>query len=70
MEFMKKKFLNKEVQIYPGDTYYKYGIVRDINEGGVVFEITKSNANDYTPGALIFIAWSARLMFELVNCKK
>lgn len=70
MEFMKKKFLDKEVQIYPGDSYSKYGIVRDISEAGVVFEITKSNANDYTPGALVFIAWSARLMFELVNCKK
>lgn len=70
MEFMKEKFLNKEVQIYPGDSYSKYGIVRDISEGGVVFEITKSLSNDYTPGALVFIAWSARLMFELVNCKK
>jgi hypothetical protein len=70
MEFMKEKFLNKEVQIYPGDTYYKYGIVRDINEGGVVFEITRSVANDFTPGALAFVAWSARLIFELVDYKK
>lgn len=70
MEFMKEKFLNKEVQIYPGDTYHKYGIVRDINEAGVVFEITRSTADDYKPGALVFIAWSGRLIFELVNCKK
>ncbi len=70
MEYMKEKFLNKEVQIYPGDTYHKYGIVRDINEGGVVFEITRSTADDYKPGALVFIAWSGRLIFELVNCKK
>lgn len=70
MEVMKEKFLNKEVQIYPGDTYYKYGIVRDINEGGAVFEITRSVANDFIPGALVFVAWSARLIFELVDCKK
>jgi hypothetical protein len=70
MDFMKKKFLNKEVQIYPGDTYYKYGIVRDINEAGAVFEITRTNADNYTCGSLHFISWAANLSFKMVDCKE
>jgi len=67
MDYMKKTYLNKEVQIYPGDTYTKYGIVRDINEQGVVFEITRSHVAHYKVGDLYFIAFSARLAFKLVK---
>lgn len=67
MEYMKKTYLNKEVQIYPGDTNSKYGIVRDINEQGVVFEITRSHVDHYKVGDLYFIAFSARLTFKLVK---
>jgi hypothetical protein len=66
-DYMSKKFLNKQVQLYPNDTYSKFAIVRDINDSGVVFEITKSErASDYIVGSLVFIAYSARLNFTLV----
>lgn len=66
-DFMKKTFLNKEVQIYPGDTYDKYGIVKDINQAGVIFEITKSSAYNFVPGTIRFISWSYNLHFTLVE---
>lgn len=65
-KFMEHEFLGKEVQIYPGDTYKKKGIVRDINSAGVVFEITMTEANNYTVGKLHFISWAANLTFRLV----
>ena len=65
-KYMNDEFLNKEVQIYPGDTYSKQGIVRDINNAGVVFEITKSEAHQYTVGKLYFISWAANLCFKII----
>lgn len=66
--YMKETFLNKEVQIYPGDTYSKFGIVRDINENGVVFEITRSNeTSNYKVGNIYFIAYSNNLTFKLTK---
>lgn len=65
-KYMNDEFLNKEVQIYPGDSYKKKGIVRDINNAGVVFEITMSERSHYTVGKLYFISWSANLCFKLV----
>ena len=65
---MKETYLNKEVQIYPGDTYSKFGIVREINSHGVVFEITRAEhgASQYRPGDLFFISYSNNLTFKLV----
>lgn len=65
--YMTATFLNKEVQIYPGDTQSKFGIVREINENGVVFEITRSNSSTYHKGEIVFIAFSARLAFTLAK---
>ena len=59
---MEDTFLNEQVQIYPGDTHTKYGIVRAINDQGVVFEITVGT-EFYREGDLHFIAYSANLKF-------
>ena len=67
-DYMKKTFLNKEVQIYPGDTYPKYGIVKDINPAGVIFKITESNEKyNFVPGTIRFISWAHNLNFTLVE---
>jgi hypothetical protein len=62
---MIETYLNKEVQIYPGDTYSKFGIVKDISENGVVFEITRSDTPYYRVGDIVFIAYSNNLTFKL-----
>jgi hypothetical protein len=59
-------FLGKEVQIYPGDSYSKFGIITDITEQGVVFKITQaSDRTEYKKGEIVFIAFSSRLTFKL-----
>ena len=61
-----KDFIGKEVQIYPGDTHSKFGIVTDITEQGVVFKITEADVkSDYRKGDIVFIAFSNKLNFRL-----
>jgi len=63
---MLKDFIGKEVQIYPGDTHSKFGIVTDITDQGVVFKITEaSEKSDYKKGDIVFIAFSNKLNFKL-----
>ena len=65
MQQMKNTFLNKEVQIFPGDTNWKYGTVLDINTVGVTFLITKSKCGSYPVGSVRFIAFGNNLNFTL-----
>lgn len=72
MEAMANMFLGKEVKIFPGDTIEKHGIVRDINQIGVVFEITKIQVGSCMPGPgykvgdLVFIG-ASKLTFALIS---
>lgn len=43
-----KHFLNKEVWIYPGDTISKRGIVKDVDDEGVLLLITYDNSANYS----------------------
>jgi succinate dehydrogenase flavin-adding protein (antitoxin of CptAB toxin-antitoxin module) len=64
-----KEFIGKEVKIYPGDTYDKYGKILEITDQGVLFLITRSEEKSnrgYTVGKKRFISFSARLSFEEV----
>ena len=60
-------FVGKYVQVYPGDTLSKFGIVEEVLDFGVVFKIDGARSKaDYwkrNDGKKIFIAYSARLDF-------
>ena len=43
-----KHFLGKEVWIYPGDTIAKRGIVKEVDELGVLIEVTFDNSKNYS----------------------
>ncbi len=59
--------IGEEVQIYPGDTYKKWGRIIDVTDNGVLFEITRSQAADYSVGSIRFISFSANLNFAYNN---
>jgi hypothetical protein len=61
--------VGKEVQIYPGDTYKKWGIVLEVNDNGMLFRITKAEggAPSYSPGSIRFISYSANLNIAYNN---
>lgn len=59
------------VQIYPGDSTHKYGIIEDMTDNGILFKITDTGLKSgYTVGALHFISYSARLSFEVIRTAK
>ena len=58
--------VGKEVQIYPGDSQPKFGIIQEVTEQGVLFKITRSQCDQYNVGSLHYIAFSARLSFKEV----
>ena len=59
--------IGEVVQIYPGDTYKKWGRIIEVTEKGVLFEITRSEAHDYSVGSIRFISYSANLNFAYNN---
>jgi len=62
-----KELVNREVKIYPGDTYYKYGIIEEVNDNGVLFKITSAHPkSSYTEGKYVFISFSSKLTFEVL----
>ena len=63
------EMVGKEVIIYPGDTYKKKGIIKDITKEGVLFLITESHkySTTYVVGALHFISFSSKLTFREVQ---
>ena len=59
--------IGKEVQIYPGDSYKKWGRIIEINDNGVLFLITKSDYEcsiSYEVGSYRFISYSSNLIFK------
>ena len=41
-------FIGKEVWIYPGDTISKRGIVKEVDDTGILIEITFDNSGNYS----------------------
>jgi len=60
-----REMVGTEVQIYPGDSYSKQGIIKGVEEHGVLFKITKSADTSYKVGEVRFIAFSAKLTFAV-----
>ncbi|MCL6611256.1 MAG: hypothetical protein K6T66_06925 [Peptococcaceae bacterium] len=48
------------VRIWPGDTYAKYAVVREVARCTVTFEITRVDPGEpfYRPGQKITLPWS------------
>ena len=61
-----QSLVGKEVQIYPGDSQKKKGILLEISEQGFLFKITFYSGNDsqYGVGKLHFISKNNLLSFK------
>lgn len=59
--------IGKVVQIYPNDTYEKYGEIIEITNNGILFKITKAESNSgYEINSFCFISYSANLTFSYI----
>ena len=57
LDTLRRTFLNKNVKLYPNDTYYKFGDIIDINLVGIIIKITsvQNDQMDYKKGDTYFI---------------
>lgn len=64
---LKEEYCGKAIQLYPNDTYSKYGVIRDVNELGWEILITKSNdKSHYISGDIYFISHNDNLKMRFV----
>lgn len=62
----REELIGKEVNIYPGDSNKKRGVILDIDDNGVLFQITYYSGSDgqYQVGKKYYISFEARLTFS------
>lgn len=68
MNYKKEKYINKEIQLYPG-TNAKYGIIRNIDDLGWTIEITESECKSFKVGETYFISHSSAFTFSFIERK-
>lgn len=67
MKYNKENYVGKNVQLYPSDTYYKYGIIVDLDDLGWTIKITNAHeratekVND-----MIFINHATNVKFKFM----
>jgi hypothetical protein len=70
MKYNKEIYIGKEIQLYPGDTYKKYGIIENVDDLGWIIKITdmqnEYNA-PYSVGDKIFISHSKPFSFRFLE---
>lgn len=61
-------YIGKKVLLFPGDTYYKYAVIEDVNELGWTFKITQCHRNSgYDIGDVLFYNHATKVTFKFVN---
>ena len=57
---MLDEYIGKEIELYPGDSYKKWGILLDYSPVGILVKITRSvSHSEYLEGDIAFFAYSA-----------
>lgn len=62
-----RDLIGKELQIYPGDTQEKFGILEEISSEGYLFKITKSETRVYSEGDIVFFSHGNDMSFKLAK---
>lgn len=62
--FYDTHFVNRKVQLWPGDTDAKYGTIIAASSEGIILRMTESRSHHMPAGSDYFIPWSgAKLRF-------
>lgn len=66
MEFNKHYYTRyKKVQIYPGDTYHKYGRIINVDDFGITYEVTEAS-RDCDKG-IFFCNHATQFTFKVIE---
>ena len=67
MKYSVLNYIDKTIQLYPGDTYSKYGTIVNLDDLGWTIKIIQSNSSSYKVGKEYFISHSSDFVFEFIN---
>jgi len=69
MKYNKEDYIGKYIQLYPSDTYKKYGEILNVDDLGWTIKITDSceNDNTYAIGDVIFISHSKSFCYKIIR---
>lgn len=57
--------IGKKVQLYPGDTYSRWGIITEVDDVGFLIKITKADTrSNYEIGSTYFMAHSKQVVLK------
>ena len=66
MKYNKEHYVGKAIQLFPGDTYRKFGVIKNVDDLGWIVEITESKCDHYKAGQEYFISHSYEFKFAFV----
>lgn len=70
MKYNREIYIGKEIQLYPGDTYKKYGIIENVDDLGWTIKIADTQEaynNSYKIDDKIFISHSKPFSFKFLE---
>lgn len=70
MKYNKENYIRKEIQLYPSDTYKKWGIIENVDDLGWTIIITDMQENYNSPykiGDRVFISHSKSFSFRFLE---
>ena len=67
MKYNKENYVGKSIQLYPMGTYYKVGVIVDLDDLGWTINITNANERScYKVNDVIFISHSTGVDFKFM----
>lgn len=67
MMYDKQNYIGKNIQLYPGDTFKRYGKILNVDDLGWTIEITDTNSRIYAIGDVIFISHSKSFIYKILQ---
>lgn len=64
MNYNIANYVGKKIQLYPGDTDSKYGIIKNVDDLGWTIKITSSSSRSWVAGQEYFVSHSKNFTFE------
>ena len=69
MDYLKANYVGRKIQLYPGDTYSKFGTIVALDDLGWTIKITRASErqNTFVPGLEYFISHAKGVTFKFVE---
>lgn len=67
IKFNKNKYVGKQIQLFPSDTYEKYGIIEEVDDLGFWIKITQSKSKNYQEGKVHFFSHARTMAFKIIG---